>query len=334
MSHIFDALQRSEDERPGGDSPALFEATELLRKAERRATSRWETSVRARKADPVERVESKTSLGLLAPPSAVAALQCTTQAETPPAEKPHEVFKHFQTLEVVLNRDNRLVCFTDEESLAAEAFRLLGVRLQHLRRDQVLRKILVTSTIPQEGKTMAAANLACTLALRTQQKVLVLEGDMRRPALSKEFGLGRNPGLCEYLEGKLPLERCIYGLEKPKLWILPSGIANTNALELLQSGRLSALMDQLTAWFDWIIIDSPPVLPLADTSVWSRLAEGILLVTRQGTTDKRELKRGLEALETKKLIGAVLNCSQSSENSNYYYRATNAVEVSNERSIN
>jgi Mrp family chromosome partitioning ATPase len=91
-------------------------------------------------------------------------------------------------------------------------------------------------------------------------------------------------------------------------------------------------MDQLAAWFDWIIIDSPPVLPLADTSVWSRLADGILLVTRQGTTDKRQLKRGLEALETKKLIGVLLNSSQSSDNRDYYYRATNAGEPSN-RSI-
>lgn len=319
MSHIFDALQRSENERAGTDSLASPEATELLRKAERRAASRWETSVRARKADTVESAEGNGSVGLLASPSAGPAAEATTEAETSPAEKQREAFKQFQTLEVALSRGNRLVCFTDEKSLAAEAFRLLGVRLQHLRRDRGLRKILITSTIPQEGKSMAAANLACTLALRTQQKVLLLEGDMRRPALSQEFGLGRNPGLCECLEGKLALEKCIYGLEKPRLWILPSGIANTNALELLQSGRLSALMDQLTAWFDWIIIDSPPVLPMADTSVWSRLADGILLVTRQGTTDKRQLKRGLEALETKKLIGALLNCSKISAHSEYYY---------------
>jgi Mrp family chromosome partitioning ATPase len=82
-------------------------------------------------------------------------------------------------------------------------------------------------------------------------------------------------------------------------------------------------MEQLTAWFDWIIIDSPPVLPLADTSVWARLADGILLVTRQGTTDKRHLQRGLEALEPKKVIGAVVNCSTNSANSDYYYRSTN-----------
>ncbi len=93
-------------------------------------------------------------------------------------------------------------------------------------------------------------------------------------------------------------------------------------LELLQSGRLSTLMDQLNALFDWIIIDSPPVLPLADTSVWMRLADGILLTTRQGTTEKRQLQRGLEAIESKKLIGALVNSSENAATSDYYYSPT------------
>lgn len=78
-------------------------------------------------------------------------------------------------------------------------------------------------------------------------------------------------------------------------------------------------MDRLTALFDWIIIDSPPVLPLADTSVWMRMADGIILVTRQGITEKKKLKRGLEALEPKKLIGALVNGSESAADSDYYY---------------
>jgi Mrp family chromosome partitioning ATPase len=116
------------------------------------------------------------------------------------------------------------------------------------------------------------------------------------------------------------LAASIYHLEEPDIWILPAGSAPSNALELLQSGRLSTLMDRLTAWFDWIIIDSPPVLPLADTSVWMRLADGILLATRQGSTEKRQLLRGLEAIEPKKLIGAVVNSSNNAAASDYYYR--------------
>ena len=79
-------------------------------------------------------------------------------------------------------------------------------------------------------------------------------------------------------------------------------------------------MEQLTGWFDWIIIDSPPVLPLADTSVWARLADGILLVTREGTTKRRQLQRGLQALEESKVLGAVVNSSASTDHTSYYYR--------------
>ena len=95
----------------------------------------------------------------------------------------------------------------------------------------------------------------------------------------------------------------IYRLEGLNLWFLPAGRPPENPLELMQSGRLSQLLDQLSAWFDWIVIDSPPILPLADTSVWARLADGILLVTREGTTKRRMLQRGLQALERVEVAG-------------------------------
>jgi Mrp family chromosome partitioning ATPase len=88
----------------------------------------------------------------------------------------------------------------------------------------------------------------------------------------------------------------------------------------MQSGKLAPLMEQLEAWFDWIVIDSPPVLPLADTSLWSRLSDGILLVTRKGTTEKQQLQRGLEAIEKSKLLGALVNSSSNVSHSDYYQR--------------
>lgn len=328
MSHIFDALQRSEGELPGIDSPAHSEATELLRRAERRASSHWETAALPKKSNAGEGAKRGSSFGLQ------ASKYESTVEETPAFNEPmnadaeRELFSQFRPLQITLTPQNRLVCLSDDESPAAEAFRLLGVRLRNLRRDRPLKKILITSTVPQEGKSMSAANLACTLALTTQQKVLLVEGDLRRPSLSGRFGLLRNPGLCECLKGDRSLATCIYHLEGANVWILPAGSAESNALELLQSGQLSAIMDHLAAWFDWVIIDSPPVLPLGDTSVWARLADGILLVTRQGTTEKRHLMRGIEAIEPKKLIGAVLNCSQSSSDYHYYYRSVDTSQRS------
>lgn len=165
---------------------------------------------------------------------------------------------------------------------------------------------------------MVSANLACALASSTRKRTLLVEGDVRRPSLSKVFGLEPHAGLCEWLQGGRSLTSSIYRLEPGGIWLLPAGDAPANPLELLESAKLPALIEELAASFDWLIIDSPPVLPLADTSVWTRLADGILLVTRQGTTQKRHLQRGLEALESKKVIGVVLNSSKNSSDNEYY----------------
>jgi Mrp family chromosome partitioning ATPase len=137
--------------------------------------------------------------------------------------------------------------------------------------------------------------------------------------------LGKLPGLCEWLSGETET-RNIYRLESLGLWVLPAGTTPQNPLELMQSGKLAQLMDQLQGWFDWIVIDSPPVLPLADTSIWSRLSDGILLVTRKGTTEKQQLQRGLEALEKSKLLGALVNSSENAAHSDYYQRYSSSVD--------
>jgi capsular exopolysaccharide synthesis family protein len=260
-----------------------------------------------------------TSIELQDVQPGAACVETPAEGSSLPIDESTDVFGQFESLQAAPVPENRLVCLTDNENSAVEGFRLLGVRLRHLRRTKVLRKVLITSTIPQEGKSMVAANLACALAQRTQDKVLLIEGDLRRPTFSRMFGIETKPGLCEYLQGERLLAESLYYFEKPRLWIMPAGVAPSNEQEVLQSARLSALMDLLTPCFEWIIIDSPPVLPLADTTVWMRLADGILLVTRQGTTKKRQLQRGLDAIEPQKLIGALLNCSTNSSDSSYYY---------------
>jgi capsular exopolysaccharide synthesis family protein len=291
MSNIFDALQMAEGEN-AGDGPGLALATELLRSAEERMRESA-LNVKQPSADAFD-----------ANPHAVAS---------------SEDLENCPVLPVSIPEESHLVSVAAEGSLGAEKFRFLGVRLRHLRQSRPLKKVLITSTIPQEGKTTVSANLACTLARRRNQKTLLLEGDLRRPTMSNQFGIRRLPGLSEWLSGQSESIN-IYKLESLGLWILPAGAAPQNPLELMQSGKLSLLMEQLEAWFDWIVIDSPPVLPLADTSLWSRLADGILLVTRKGTTEKQQLKRGLEAIEKSKLLGALVNSSSSAAHTDYYQR--------------
>jgi capsular exopolysaccharide synthesis family protein len=291
MSNIFDALQRAEAENTGAESPTFSLAAELLQAAEQKLR---ESSVI------IEQQPRDDSFDSIAPTPSEDVLQCPL-------------------LSVSIKEESRLVSIGKEGSLGAEKFRFLAVRLRQLRQARPLKKILITSTIPQEGKSTVAANLACTLARRKPQKTLLLEGDLRRPTLATQFGLAEIAGLCEWLSGQTETIN-IYRLESLGLWVLPAGRAPENPLELMQSGKLSLLMEQLEAWFDWIVIDSPPVLPLADASLWSRLADGILLVTRKGVTEKRQLQRGLEAIEKSKLLGALVNSSANAAHSDYYQR--------------
>jgi capsular exopolysaccharide synthesis family protein len=309
MSHIFDALQRSEAERSGGASSSLASITELLEQAERG------TAARLNPAADVTPISMHTE---------APHIEEISVRDIRPPQAPVD-FERCETLQLSLAPENRLVTVSNGGSPAAEAFRLLSVRLRHIRRERsTLKRLLITSSIPQEGKSMVSANLACSLAASTRRRVLLLEGDVRRPSLSGVFGLKAHPGLCEWLTGSRSLAASVYRLNPSGVWFLPAGSTPSNPLELLESGRLPDLFEQLGAWFDWIIIDSPPALPLADTSVWSRLADGILLVTRQGTTQKRHLERTLEAVDSSKLLGAVLNSSMSTSDNEYYsyYRPT------------
>ena len=293
MSNIFDALQRAEAENAGADSPSLCLATELLQAADQKMRG--------------------AALNVEQQPA------CDAFDTNPTEPGSTEDVDRCPVLAISIREESRLVSVAEEGSLGAEKFRFLAVRLRQLRQNRPLKKILITSTIPQEGKSTVAANLACTLARRRQQKTLLLEGDLRRPNITNQLGIGRIPGLCEYLNGQSESIN-IYKLQGLGLWILPAGAAPQNPLELMQSGKLSVLMEQLEAWFDWIVIDSPPVLPLADTSLWSRLADGIVLVTRKGTTEKQQLQRGLEAIEKSKLLGALVNSSANTAHSDYYQR--------------
>jgi capsular exopolysaccharide synthesis family protein len=296
MSHIFDALQRSEAEtetEPLSESSFAL-ATQLIEAAERK---------RRITVTPTDRAEEQS----LAEP-------CLAE--------------QFPSLPVSILPSSRLVSVAEEQSLGAEKFRFLAVRLRQLRQTRPLQKLLITSTIPQEGKSTVAANLACTLARRKPNKTLLLEGDLRRPTVTQKFGLGPVPGLSEWLRGETETKN-IYRLEALGLWVLPAGSAPENPLELMQSGKLAQLMEELTAWFDWIVIDSPPVLPLADTSIWARMCDGILLVTRTSITEKQQLRRGLDALERSKLLGALVNGSTDAAHSDYYQRYAPATSSPN-----
>ena len=304
MSRIFDALQRSATEQSGVEYPDVVSVATAVFEAPQGSQSTEVAERTTQVAEPaVVPLQDQDQ-------DAAAELQTLENAERIPA---------FPSLEVSVTPSSRLVFFTQPESLAAEKFRFLGVRLRQMRQSRPLKKVLVTSTIPEEGKSLVSANLAGVLA-RRKERVLLIEGDMRRPTLADQLGLGHLNGLAEWLQGGLEKPSNIYRLQGPGFWIMPAGEPPANTLELMQSGRLTMLMGQLTSLFDWIIVDSPPLLPLADTTVWARLTDGTLLVAREGKTEKRPLERGLEIIKKSDLLGVVLNGCSNTEHDSYYQR--------------
>jgi capsular exopolysaccharide synthesis family protein len=290
MSNIFEALQRAEAERSGGSLPKNADSVaDLLQGVEQEIQRRQPFS------------------------------------ELPPAARPEspeeETFASAKVLLPALPADSRLVCLTDQGGMAAEKFRVLGLKLRHLRERRKLKRIVITSSIPQEGKSLIAANLALNQSRSKVLNTVLIDGDLRRPELGKRFGFHRDlPGLSEVLRGERQLSEVAYKLEGTGLRFIPAGITPENPIELMQSGRLQQLLEQLEASFDWIIIDTPPIRPLADTPVWMKLADGVLLVAREGVCEKKQLERAMEVIDRSKMLGVVVNSCSSNEQKYYYAR--------------
>jgi capsular exopolysaccharide synthesis family protein len=213
---------------------------------------------------------------------------------------------------------SRLVALTDPMSLGAEKFRSLATRLENLRRERELKSLQITSSIVSEGKTMVSANLAITLAVECAAKVLLVEGDLRRPALASQLGLTELNGLRQWWDARNQgMAQYIYRLNQWPLFFLAAGGAWEQPSRLLQSGRFAEAFLSLTGGFDWIIVDSTPMSPAVDANLWSRLVNGTLLVVREGFAPVKALKTGLQALDNPKLVGIVLN--EASDIDRTYY---------------
>jgi capsular exopolysaccharide synthesis family protein len=199
-----------------------------------------------------------------------------------------------------------LVALTDACTVPAEKFSILANRLTVMRNAHHLKVVHITSSVPNEGKSFVAANLAVTLARRPQTRVLLVEGDLRRPALSRVFGQEYASGLGEWWRDGTVSRPDVFRFGDLPLWLLPAG-RTEDPENLLHSPRLPELLAELAEEFDWVILDSPPLLPLADASTWARLADGSLVVVRAGVATRKALQKALESLDRAKLLGFVLN---------------------------
>ena len=203
----------------------------------------------------------------------------------------------------------------------AEQFRTLRSRLYQMRSNQPLRTVLVTSSIPAEGKTFVTNNLAQAIVRQPDRRALIIDLDLRRSRLHVPLGAPSSPGMTDYLRGEADAISIIQqGLEDNLLFI-PGGKEVTNPSELLSNGRLKLLLDRTTPIFDWVILDSPPCLLVADASILADICDGVLLVARAGVTPAATAQRASQELRGRNVVGVVLNAMNASHayNSDYYY---------------
>jgi capsular exopolysaccharide synthesis family protein len=206
----------------------------------------------------------------------------------------------------------------DEASIGAERFRTLRSRLYQIAGNRPLRRMVVTSSVPAEGKTFVAANLAQSIVRQPDRKVLLIDADLRASRLHQVLGAPREPGLTDYLKGEADEFQVLQKGTDAHLCLIPAGSEVSNPSELLLNERMKRLLELVTPIFDWVIIDTPPALPVHDASMMADLCDGVLFVVRAGSTDNQMRPRRLR-LSGEKFICVVLNRAAGDAGYGGYY---------------
>lgn len=286
MSRIFDALQRSQGESP--TSPAATPNQSV----------------------PPEALASAMDNAMAASPESAAA-HATAAAVQAPADwlsVPSERVLHPNP-----TPEQRIVTLSDPNGPGAEMFRVLSTRLAHMKDKRPLSKLLVSSAVVDEGKSVVAVNLAIALSQRPSERVLLVEADLRRPTASTLLSSSPTVGITEWHAGRVSIQNALYKVGDLPVWFLSAGEGIQEPLPVLESLEFANMVEAISAHFDWVILDSTPMLPMADAASLSRLCDGVLVVVREGYTRRKLLNKALESIERKKLIGTIFNEAASQQ---------------------
>jgi capsular exopolysaccharide synthesis family protein len=205
--------------------------------------------------------------------------------------------------------DNKTMLFLSEAAHqpAREQFRAMRTKLNRLREQRPLTVMAITSALSGEGKTFVSANLAHALGLQREQRVLLIDADLRRGSLAGVLGAPIEPGLSEFLRGVEPVEKILQQGENGSLYLIPSGARIQDAGELIGGSRFRELILRLKPEFDWILIDTPPATQFADAGVIAGMCDGVILVFGSGMTPVHLAKRMAREFKKQSILGAVLN---------------------------
>jgi capsular exopolysaccharide synthesis family protein len=214
--------------------------------------------------------------------------------------------------------------FSTQQSsaLCAEQFRTLRSRLYRLREKSPIRTLLVTSTVPGEGKTFVALNLALAIARQHERRALLIDADLRASRLHVRLGAPPSPGLSDYLSGRADEFSILQADPKVELFLVPAGRSVSNPSELLANGTFKRFLDGMSPIFDWVIVDAPPVLAVADPTIIAEFCDAVLVVVRAGETAHDLVKTTLQEFRGNNLLGVVLNgANEGTDYGNYSYYA-------------
>lgn len=214
---------------------------------------------------------------------------------------------------------NPLVSQLDTRTGRGEAFRTLRTNLRFVDIDKPPRAVVITSSIASEGKSTTACNLAITLA-SAGVRVILVEGDLRRPRVADYMGLDGSVGLTDVLIGRAALDVVLQPWASSTLSVLASGPLPPNPSELLSSAQMNELLHAMQARADIVLIDAPPLLPVTDAAILSRECDGALVIVRHGKTTREQLARSLDALKSvdARVLGTVLNMAPAGGANGYY----------------
>lgn len=314
MSRIHEALKRAAEER------AAKAATEVeAAVAEVPSEPKLSTMVRAE-------VTMALPVGpSVAPPP--ASPKDSPRVTTAPAATPgfsyEELLKRCVKAEWQLDPANSVFLNSRPGEGGPERFRTLRSRLYKIASTRKLKKVLITSGVAAEGKTFVASNLAQSIIQQPELRVLLMDADLRSSRQHLLYGTQSCPGLSDYLRGDADEYAVIQKGSFENLFLIPGGNLVANPSELLLSDRMKRLLDMVALVFDWIIIDSPPTLPVHDASMLADLVDGVLFVIRAGSTDAEIVEKTAAEFRGKNLLGVVLNRVQKTDSygeeyQNYY----------------
>lgn len=213
-----------------------------------------------------------------------------------------------------------IISYNDPKSVISEQYRAIRTNIEYSNVDQNTKTILVTSSDKNEGKTTTVSNLAVSFA-NLNKKVLIIDCDLRNPSIHKMFRLNNIYGLTDILAKDRAVDKCIQETELENLYVLTAGSTPPNPAEILSSEKMKNLIEDLKNIYDYIFIDTPPIGLVTDAGVLSSFIDGVVLVVKSESVEKKyleETKKKLDAVDAR-ILGAILNSYKSEQKDYNYY---------------